>query len=76
MSRRLWYRVLAPFISVATLAVILTSCGGAPVLAGTVSTLTYCTNGGTALSRPACVVKEQQPWGGAVLDILQHEAFG
>ncbi len=65
MSRRLWYRVLAPFISVATLAVILTSCGGAPVLAGTVSTLTYCTNGGTALTlqlyHPTAVPKHPVP---------------
>jgi acetyl esterase/lipase len=37
-------------MSVMIVAVTLTSCGGAPGLAGTASTLTYCTNGGTALT--------------------------
>lgn len=46
-------------------AAILTSCGGSPSLAGTESTLTYCTNGGEALTlqlyHPSDVPKDPVP---------------
>ena len=49
-ARNRWWRVLVPVASVVALGAALTSCGGAPTLAGTPSTVTYCTNGGVALA--------------------------
>lgn len=48
--RRLGHRVLTLLMAVVAFGAILTSCGGSPTLAGTASTLTYCTNGGETLS--------------------------
>lgn len=49
-SPRLGHRILAPFVALVAFGAILTSCGGSPTLAGTASTLTYCTNEGQTLS--------------------------
>ncbi|HEX3567905.1 MAG TPA: alpha/beta hydrolase [Acidimicrobiales bacterium] len=63
--RGLGHRGLALIMAVVTLGVILTSCGGSPTLAGTASTLTYCTNGGETLSlvlyHPSAVPKGPVP---------------
>ena len=45
-----WWRALVPVASMLSLGVVLTSCGGSPSLAGTSSTVTYCTNGGVDLA--------------------------
>lgn len=49
-SLRPGHRVLTLLLAVLALGAILTSCGAPPTLAGTGSPLTYCTNGGEALS--------------------------
>ncbi len=43
-------RALVAVVSMLSLGVVLTSCGGSPSLAGTSSTVTYCTNGGVDLA--------------------------
>jgi acetyl esterase/lipase len=64
-GRKRWWRALVPGASVLALGVVLTSCGGSPSLAGTPSTVTYCTNGGVDLAvqiyHPADVPKNPVP---------------
>jgi acetyl esterase/lipase len=48
--RRFGHRALGLITAAVAAGGILTSCGGSPTLPGTASTVTYCTNGGEALS--------------------------
>ncbi|MDQ1360596.1 MAG: hypothetical protein QOJ44_973 [Acidimicrobiaceae bacterium] len=48
--RNLWRRVFVLIVSVVSLGAVLASCSGTPSLAGTSTTVTYCTDGGVALA--------------------------